>query len=382
MIKRILILLILFSSVHSSNLVITNLQISSIKNADTLLSNGNILKRKILTIQTKADGFGFANFLFYLSKDSGRTWTDKFEYMDEKYDSETGMIKPQPLNQLFQVKIRTAVNGNEYISIKAAARQYKSKLKKQSQIPYIRSDIGDTVPLTLRVDYDQTSNSYAFTMLNKFIWINNLSIDSTDSPELTQSTIIPDYRKKENKQLTYFVKSYDTWNIATNIETLYVELKSSLYDTNFEIGSYRSDLGCAIDFDSMKTYTLGQTQPDYISNKIDLIYTYSNSANVDKFMTPYYAKICAYPYTDYWPSPNQSRFYRMVPETILDSFYTIKKLRNIWDPRLVILEHLAVEKDAVYILKTNEGSVVMIQILSQEPGPTGKIVSRIIAPVE
>ncbi len=104
---------------------------------------------------------------------------------------------------------------------------------------------------------------------------------------------------------------------------------------------------------------------------IDLVYANSFATNSDKLGSPDWAKDNV-SFVTGWSTYNATKFYKLTGTTF-ESVTTVDQLKALWLDSKATASSIDVVANDVIIAKTEKGAIVLIKIISQVAGATGKI---------
>ncbi len=133
-------------------------------------------------------------------------------------------------------------------------------------------------------------------------------------------------------------------------------------------------LGSSIDLDAPSVMLLATAKDN--AAIVDLVYFNSFASSSDKLVSPSWAKD-NWDLMTGWSVYNQTRFEMAPPNILFTDIKTTQQLAALWDASAVTSTSLEVLQGDILIAQTDKGKIVLIEILSQVAGDTGKIQIRV-----
>jgi VCBS repeat-containing protein len=148
------------------------------------------------------------------------------------------------------------------------------------------------------------------------------------------------------------------------------ELPAILTETSLSVGAdENATLGSSIDLDVPAV--LLSTAARNSAAQVDLVYANSFATSSDKLGSPLWAQNNV-SFVTGWAVYNDTKFYKPAG-TSYESVSTPDQLKNLWDVSKATASSIDVVANDVIIAKTNQGAIVLIKIVTQTPGATGRI---------
>jgi stress response protein SCP2 len=148
------------------------------------------------------------------------------------------------------------------------------------------------------------------------------------------------------------------------------ESPATLTEASLSLGAdQNTTLGSSLDLDVPSV--LLATAARNSAAQVDLIYANSFATNSDKLGSPLWAQNNV-SFVANWAVYNDTKFYKPAGTTY-ESVTTPAQLSALWNVSRATASSIDVVADDVIIAKTNEGAIVLIKIVTQTPGATGRI---------
>jgi PKD repeat protein len=147
------------------------------------------------------------------------------------------------------------------------------------------------------------------------------------------------------------------------------ELPATLTETSLSVGAdENTTLGSSIDLDVPAV--LLPTAARNSAAQVDLVYANSFATSSDKLGSPLWAQNNV-SFVTGWAVYNDTKFYKA--STSYESVTTQDQLKALWDVSKATASSIDVVANDVIIAKTDVGAIVLIKIVTQTPGATGRI---------
>ena len=157
---------------------------------------------------------------------------------------------------------------------------------------------------------------------------------------------------------------------ATDAPELFIP-EGLIFSATLTVGAdENSTYGSSIDLDEPKVMLASAARD--ASATVDLVYVHSFSTNEDVLSAPTWADDSEFSFVSGWSTYNETKFYKLTG-TDFESITTKEELEALWQETLAIDPSVHVETDDLVIAKTDQGTTVLIRIISYEPGDTGQI---------
>ena len=151
---------------------------------------------------------------------------------------------------------------------------------------------------------------------------------------------------------------------------------TALTEATLTVGANgNSTLGSSIDFDADTVYKMAAAA-SHVAD-LDLCYSYSGTANVEKLFSPEAAKASGFTYATGWASPNTIVYGKVASSTTFESITTAEELTALWHATSTQAGgSMVCAQGDVFVVQTNLGVLVLVKIQTLAAGETGSIVIK------
>ncbi|MDB5048759.1 MAG: hypothetical protein JWO30_1830 [Fibrobacteres bacterium] len=176
------------------------------------------------------------------------------------------------------------------------------------------------------------------------------------------------------------LKATSDGKVSTDSVAFTVIQPTDLVTTTLVAGSNQSVEGSSIDLDEPAIYTAATSAANLTA--IDLCYAHSTGANGipagDYLFSPDKAKSTGNNFTSGWTgTANATAFYKLQNFPGFDTVYTKADVAALWTEPTEPTPDALVASGDVFIAKTEQGAIAIIQITAQTPGGAGTITFKV-----